>query len=107
VTGPAAPCGLEQGRNTVADAADDGRSPLDVTATDCRGSRRVDHRDADRIAWLREQSRIDDPVAPEEDETPAAQRTGPRLEAARGVVIGLLVGAAMWAAIIFALRHFL
>jgi hypothetical protein len=91
----------------VADATEEDRPPLDVAPTDRRGSGRADYQDAHLIALLRGQPFIVDPATPEEDVTPEVQPMGTRLRAARGMVIGLFMGAAMWAAIIFALKCFL
>jgi hypothetical protein len=91
------------GCNAVANTIEDDRPPLDATLTDRRRSGRRDYQNAHLIALLRGQSLSIEPAKAE-----AAWRTqsGDDLAPARAVVVGVSIGAAMWAVIIFAIRSF-
>jgi hypothetical protein len=94
------------GCNAVADAFEDDRPPLDVTLTDRRRPGRRDYQNAHLIALLRGQSVTIDRAHAESDAAQNAQLVDD-LAPARGVVVGVSIGAAMWAAIICAIRYFM
>jgi hypothetical protein len=82
------------GCSAVADAIEDDRPPLDVTLTDRRRPGRRGYQNPHLIALLRRgQSLVEGKGKPE------AQAVDD-LAPARAVVIGVSIGAAMWAAII-------
>ena len=85
------------GCNAVADAIEDDRPPLEATLADRRRPRRGDYRNDHLIALLRGESLITDPAKAE-----VARKAGSvdDLAPARAVVIGVPLGAAVWAAII-------
>ena len=91
------------GCNAVANTIEDDRPPLDVTLTDRRRPGRRDYQNADLIALLRGQSLIADPA---KAETGRKAQQVDDLAPARAVVVGVSIGAAMWAVIIFAIRSF-
>jgi hypothetical protein len=78
------------------------RTPLEVTLTDRRRPGRVDHDDPHLIALLRDQLLIIDPATAMAVAIPEALPGDPGEDPAHGVVIGGTIGAAMWAAVIFA-----
>jgi hypothetical protein len=98
VTGAAATCGLGMGSNAVADTLEGDRPTLDMTVADRRRPGRVDYQDAQLIALLRDQ--------PTNANAAAVPRmlSADELSLARGILIGLPVGSAMWAAIVLAIR---
>ena len=92
----------------MADAAERDRPPLDVTLADRRRPGRVDYQDARLIALLRDQSLIVDPARAEADAAfPSVLPVDPGEDAAHGTVIGAIIGASMWAGVIFAIWHFM
>jgi hypothetical protein len=90
------------GRNAVVDATEDDRPPLDETLTNRRRPGRADYENAHLIALLRDQPIIADPTTAEVDAVPKA-RWSADLSPARGILIGLPIGAAIWALIVFAI----
>jgi hypothetical protein len=88
----------------VADATEDDRSPPDVTLTDRRRPGRVDYQDAQLIALLRGQS-LD--VEPAKAEANPKALSVDDLAPARGIIIGVSIGTAMWAVAIFAVWYFI
>jgi hypothetical protein len=92
------------GRNAVADLLDDERATQDLTVTDRRRPGRADYENGHLIALLRDQPTIAPPATAEVDAVPKVKTDV--LSPARGILIGLPIGAAMWAAIIFAVWHF-
>jgi hypothetical protein len=82
--------------NAVTDAIEDDRPPLDVTLADRRRTGRKDYQNAHLIALLRGQSIITDPA---KAEAARKAQSVDDLAPARAVVIGVPIGAAMWAAI--------
>jgi hypothetical protein len=90
----------------VADATEDDRPPLAATLTDRRRPGRADYENAHLIALLRDQPTIAAPPTAEVYAVPQA-RWADDLAPARGVIIGVSIGAAMWAAIVFAVWHFM
>lgn len=95
---PERPHGADRhGSNVVADTLEDDRPPLDVTATDRRRPGRVDYQDAQLIALLRDQPTITNPATAEVDAD--SEVVANDLSPARGILIGLPIGAAMWAVI--------
>ncbi len=91
------------GCNAVADAIEDDRPPLDATLTDRRRPGRRDYQNAHLIALLRGQSPITDPA---KAEALRKAQSVDDLAPARAVVIGVPIGAAIWAAI-FAIWSFM
>jgi hypothetical protein len=90
----------------VADATEDDRQPDNATLTDRRRPGRMDFRNARLIALLRGRSHIIDTAKAKVEAAPKALPVDD-LAPARGIVIGVLIGAAMWAAIVFAVWYFL
>ena len=87
---------------------DDRLSPADAILTDRRRPGRTDYENANLIAVLRDPSLITKPATTEVDAAAAPQALSvDDLAPARGILTGLLVGVAMWAAIVFALWYFL
>jgi hypothetical protein len=82
----------------VTDATEDDRPPLDATLTDRRRPGRVDYQDAQLIALLRDQATTADPTTTEVDAV-LKVRWADDLSPARGVLIGVPIGAAIWAVI--------
>jgi pimeloyl-ACP methyl ester carboxylesterase len=103
-TGEAARCGPGMGSKIEANTAEDVRAPLDVTLTDRRRAGRSDYQNAHLIALLRSRSLTVDRA--EVDVAPRAQSVDD-LAPARAVVVGVSIGAAIWAAIIIAVRYFI
>ena len=93
---------LDSGGNAVADPTEDDRPPPDATLTDRRRPGRVDHQDAQLLALLRDQATKTNPASAEADAVPKVRRTDD-LSLARGILIGVPIGAAIWAAIVFAI----
>jgi hypothetical protein len=87
----------------VADATEDDRPPLDATLTDRRRPGRADYENAHLIALLRDQPTIADPTTAEVDAILKVRRWDDDLSSARGILIGVPIGAAIWAAIVFAI----
>ena len=85
----------------------DCRTPLEETLTDRRRPGRVDHDDPHLIALLRDQSLIIDPLTAMAVAIPEALPGDPSEDPAHGIVIGGIIGSAMWAAVIFKLWYFL
>ena len=81
----------------MANTLEDGRPPLDVTAMDRRRPGRVDYQDAQLLALLRDQPTITNPATAEVDAYPEVVAND--LSPARGILLGLPIGAAMWAVI--------
>jgi pimeloyl-ACP methyl ester carboxylesterase len=96
--------GAGMGSKIVADTAEDVRAPLDVTLTDRRRPGRSDYQNAHLIALLRSRPLTVDRA--EVDVAPRAQSVDD-LAPARAVVVGVSIGATMWAAIIIAVRYFI
>lgn len=92
----------ERGCNAVADIVDDDRPPLDATLTDRRRQGRVDYQDAQLIALLRDQPKKTNPASAEVDAVPNVRWTD-ELSLARGILIGVPIGTAIWAIIVFAI----
>ena len=90
--------------NAVADASEDDRPPLDVTLTDRRRPGRRDYQNPHMIALLRGQPLI---IEPKKAETGPEARSVDDLAPARAVVVGVSIGAAIWAAIIMAVWYLL
>jgi hypothetical protein len=88
----------------VADVLNDERATLDLTVTDRRRRGRADYENGHLIALLRDQPTIAPPATTEVDAV-AKVRWTDDLSPARGILIGLPLGVAMWAAIIFAVWH--
>jgi hypothetical protein len=88
------------GCNAVTNAIEDDHPPLDVTLTDRRRPGRRDYENAHLIALLRNRSLIIDPA---EAEAARKAQSVDDLAPARAVVVGVSIGAAMWAAIFFAI----
>jgi hypothetical protein len=78
-----------------------------ATLSDRRRPSRANHENAHLIALLRDQPLITNLRQGASYESPEALPVGLGLEAARGTVTGLFVGAAMWMVVIFALWHLL
>ena len=75
-------------------------SPLpDATRTDRRRPARVDYQDAQLVALLRGEPTNTNSTTPEVDVAPKAQPVDD-LSPARGILIGVPIGAAIWAAIV-------
>lgn len=89
----------------MADVFEDDRTPIEVTLTDRRRPGRVDYHDAHLISMLRGQSLIIGPA--EAAEANRNAQPVDDLAPARAVVVGVSIGAAMWAAIIFAIWYFM
>jgi hypothetical protein len=85
------------GSNGVADILEDDRPPLAVTPVDRRRAGRVDYQDAQLLALLREQPTITNPATAEVDAD--REVVANDLSPALGILIGLPIGAAMWAVI--------
>jgi hypothetical protein len=94
------------GSSAVADATEDDRPPHDATLTDRRRPGRMDFRNGRLIALLRGRPLIVDAAKAEVDAAPKMVPVDD-LAPARGVVMGAAIGAALWAAIIFAVWHFM
>jgi hypothetical protein len=90
----------------VADATEDNRPPDDATLTDRRRPGRMDFQNARLIALLRGRSRLTDTAKAKVDAAPKTLLVDD-LDPARGIGVGVLIGAAMWAAIMFAVWYFL
>jgi hypothetical protein len=90
----------------VADVTDDDRPPFELTLADRRRQGRTDHQNAHLIALLRGQSLDIDPAKAEVDAAPKATSVDD-LAPARGIIIGVSIGTAMWAAIVIAVWHFI
>jgi hypothetical protein len=86
---------------------DDRLSPADATLTDRRRPGRADYENANLIALLRNPSLITNPATTEVDATAPQALSVDDLAPARGILTGLLVGVATWAAIVIALWNFL
>jgi hypothetical protein len=93
------------GSNIVADATENDRPPFGVRLTDRRRPGRMDYQNAELIALLRGQSRPIDPAKKQAKANPKALSVDD-MAPARGIIIGVSIGAAMWVAIIFAVWHF-
>jgi hypothetical protein len=91
----------------VAGTLDDDRQPLEQTLADRRRPGRVDYQDLRLIALLRGQSPVVDEATQEVHVNLQGLSVARDDDAARGIVIGMSIGAAMWAVIIFALWRFL
>lgn len=81
----------------MADAMEDDRQPVDLTLTDRRRPGRRDYRNVHLIALLRGPPLIIDPA---KAETSPTTQSDDDLAPARAIVVGVSIGAAMWAAII-------
>jgi len=92
------------GGNAVADTHEDDRPPLDVTPMHRRRPGRVDYQDAQLLALLRDQPTITNPATAEVDAD--REVVANDLSPALGILIGLPIGAAMWA-VISAIWYFL
>ena len=79
---------------------EDDHPPLDLTLADRRRPGRRDSPNPNLIALLRGQSHVIDPAKVEA--APKAE-SGDDLAAARAVVVGVSIGTAMWAVIIFSI----
>jgi hypothetical protein len=90
------------GCNALANAIGDGRPPLDATPADRRRPGRVDYQDAQLVALLRGEPTDANPATTEVDAVPKVQWTDD-LSPARGILIAMPIGAAIWAAIVFAI----
>jgi hypothetical protein len=91
------------------DILEDDRATLDLTVTDRRRPGRADYQEAHLIALLRGEPTNANSATAEGNAVPKVRWTddlSPDLSPARGLLIGLPIGAAMWAAIIFAVWHF-
>jgi hypothetical protein len=93
------------GDNAMADILEDDRLPQDPTLTDRRRPGRVDFENARLIALLRGRSLIIDTAKADVDAAPKALPAVDDLAPSRGIAIGVSIGAAMWAAIIFAVSY--
>ena len=82
----------------MADAVEDDRLPFGVTLADRRRPRRVDYQDAQLVALLRGEPIDTIPATAEVDAVPNVRRTDD-LSPARGILIAVPIGTAMWAAI--------
>lgn len=82
----------------MADTVEDDRPPFGVTLRDRRRPGRVDYQDAQLIALLRGEPTNTNPVTAEVEAVPNGRRTDD-LSLARGILIAVPIGAAMWAAI--------
>jgi hypothetical protein len=100
VTGATAQCGPEWERKAMAQAIIDDCPPLDVTLTDRRRPGRVDYQDAQLVALLRGEPTDAIPATAEVDLVPKIRWTDDP-SPARGILIAMPIGAAMWAAIVF------
>jgi hypothetical protein len=90
----------------VANGTEDDRPPLDATLTDRRRSGRMDFRNARLIALLRGRPLLVDAAKAKVEAAPKTLLVDD-LDPARGIGVGVLIGAAIWAAIIFAVWSFL
>lgn len=88
----------------MADVTEDDRPPFDLTLADRRRQGRTDYQNAHLIALLRGQSLDIDPA---EAETNPKALSVDDLAPARGIIIGVPIGTAMWATIAFAVWHFM
>jgi hypothetical protein len=95
------------GCNAMVAIEDDRLSPADATLTDRRRPGRTDYENANLIALLRDPSLITNPATTEVDAAAPQALSVDDLAPARGILTGLLVGVAMWAAIVVALWYFL
>jgi hypothetical protein len=93
------------GCKAMAEATEDDRPPLDATPTDRRRPGRVDYQDAQLLALLRDHPTIANPATAELDAVPKVRWTDD-LSPARGILIAIPIGAAMWAVIVFAIWCF-
>jgi hypothetical protein len=89
----------------MTDATEDDRPPLDATLTDRRRPGRVDYQDAQLLALLRDQPTKPNPASAEAGAVPKVRWTDD-LSPARGILIAIPIGAAMWA-VICAIWYFL
>jgi hypothetical protein len=94
------------GCNAVADTLEDDRPSLAEMLADRRRSGRRDYESAHLTALLRDQPKIAPPATEAVDAVPKVQWTDDSAPA-RGILIGLPIGVAMWSAIIFAVWHFI
>jgi hypothetical protein len=91
----------------VADAPQYDRPPLDVRLADRPRPGRVYYQ-ATLIALLRDQSLLIDPATAEADEVfPIVLPVDPGEDTAHGIAIGTIIGASMWAGVIFAVWNFM
>ena len=88
----------------MADPTEDDRLPPDATLTDRRRPGRVDYQDAQLIALLRDQPTKTNPASAE-DAVPKVRWTDD-LSPARGILIAVPIGAAVWAVIVLAIWCF-
>jgi hypothetical protein len=77
---------------------------LDVTMADRRRPGRTDYQNSHLIAVLRDQPTISNPATAEVDAVPTVLSVDD-LALARGILIGLPIATAMWAAAIFIIRY--
>lgn len=88
----------------MADVSEDDHRSFDLTLADRRRQGRTDYQNAHLIALLRGQSFDIDPA--EAEANPKALSVDD-LAPARGIILGVFIGTAMWAAIVFAVWHFM
>jgi hypothetical protein len=88
----------------MADAIEDDRATLDLTLADRRRQGRTDYQNAHLIALLRGQL-LD--INPAEAEANPKALSVDDLAPARGIILGVSIGTAMWAGIAFAVWHFM
>ena len=89
----------------MADAIEDDHLPLDTVLPDRRRPGRVDYQDAQLVALLRGEPTNTDPATVEVDAV-AKVRWTDDLSLARGILIGVPIGTAMWAGIVLGLWFF-
>jgi hypothetical protein len=89
----------------MADVTED-RPPFDLTLADRRRQGRTDYQNAHLIALLRGQSLDIDPAKGEVDGAPKPLSVDD-LAPARGIILGVSIGTATWAAIVFAVWYFM
>jgi hypothetical protein len=90
------------GCKAMAEGTEDDRPPLDATLTDRRRPGRVDYQDAQLLALLRDQPTKTNPASAEVGAVPTVRWTDD-LSPARGILIAVPIGAAIWAAVVLAI----
>jgi hypothetical protein len=86
----------------VADPTEDDSPTPDATLTDRRRPGRVDYQDAQLLALLRDQPTKTNPASAEVGAVPKVRWTDD-LSPARGILIAVPIGAAIWAVIVLAI----